>query len=78
MEKEVQNHQRKLLSGDCAVKNKMVCGPNDTPFENIGNATSDIDEDSGRIEEGHSYGEKLEMDLDAMRERMIEEGELER
>ena len=43
---------------------EIVCGPNDDPDNNVGNSTSDVDEDSGRIEEGNTYGEKLEIDLE--------------
>ena len=46
---------------------ELHCGKNDDPDENVGNATSPVDEDSGRIEEGFSYLEKFEIDWDAIK-----------
>lgn len=44
------------------------CGKNDDPDVNVGNATSPVDEDSGRIEEGLTYAEKFEIDWDAIKQ----------
>lgn len=44
------------------------CGKNDDPDVNVGNATSPVDEDSDRIEEGFTYAEKFEIDWDAIKQ----------
>lgn len=53
------------------------CGDNDEPGVNVGNATSPVDEDSGRIEQGFSYIEKFEKDWDAIKQEDDQENEQE-
>lgn len=43
------------------------CGDNDESDVNVGNATSPVDEDSGKIEQGWSYQEKFEIDWNAIK-----------
>lgn len=45
------------------------CGANDDPDENVGNATSPVDVDSGKIEEGNTYLDKLIIDLENLQKQ---------